>query len=117
MHLINFVVRQYVSIGRQGSHWLCGRSHKFNETRNSEGDQIRKVGVLGHLCGMQEQDSYRKLALRKPEGAREVGMPAVRWLDSEEDLKTLGFINWKLKSQNQDKWRAVVKETKVHDEW
>jgi hypothetical protein len=80
--------------------------------------RVGRLTFLGHLCRMQEQDSCRKLILCKPEGPREVGMPAIRWLDSaEEDLKTMGFINWRLKSHNQDKWRAVVKQTKVHDEW
>jgi hypothetical protein len=44
-----------------------------------------------HFCRMQEQDSCSKLALHKPEDHREVGMPAIRWLDSaEEDLKIMG---------------------------
>jgi hypothetical protein len=40
-----------------------------------------------------------------------VGRPAVRWLDSvEEDLKTMGFRNWRRKSQDHDQWTEIVKE-------
>jgi hypothetical protein len=56
---------------------------------------VIKVGwlrLLGHLFKMQEQNPCRKLALHKPEGTRQVGRPAVRWLDSvEEDSKTIGI--------------------------
>jgi hypothetical protein len=54
---------------------------------------------LGHLFRIQEQNPCRKLNLYKPEGTRRVGRPAVRWLDSvEEDFKTVGPRNWRLKS-------------------
>jgi hypothetical protein len=45
--LINFAVHQHISVGRQDSHLPCGCSHKFNETRKSEGGQSRKVDVFG----------------------------------------------------------------------
>jgi hypothetical protein len=53
---------------------------------------------LGHPFRIQEQNPCRKLILYKPEGTRRVGRPAVRWLDSvEEDFKTVGPRNWRLK--------------------
>jgi hypothetical protein len=70
---------------------------------------------LGHLFGMQEHNPCRKLTLHKPEGTRRVGRPAVRWLDSiEEDIKIMGVRNWRRKTQDRDRWRAIVEETKVH---
>lgn len=33
-----------------------------------------------------------------PGDTRQVGKPAVRWRDSVEDLKAMGFINWKRKA-------------------
>jgi hypothetical protein len=78
--------------------------------------KVGRLKFLGHLCRIQEQDSCRKLAFHKPEGTRQVGTPLIRWLDSvEDDLKIMGFRNWRRKSQDQDQWRAVVEETKVHD--
>jgi hypothetical protein len=56
----------------------------------------------------------RKLTLHKPEGIRRVGRPAIRWLDSiEEDLKIMGFRNWRRKTQDRYQWRAIVEEAKV----
>jgi hypothetical protein len=53
--------------------------------------------------------------MRKPEGTRRVGRPAIRWQDSvEDDLKTMGYRNWRRKSQDRDQWRVIVKKTRVH---
>jgi hypothetical protein len=60
---------------------------------------------------VQEQNTCRKLTLHKPEGTRLVGRPAIRWLDSVGDLKTVGFRNWRRKSQDQDLWQAIINET------
>lgn len=49
---------------------------------------------LGHLFRMQEQNPCRELTLHKPENTRQVGRPAIRWLDSVEDLKKIGITNW-----------------------
>jgi hypothetical protein len=55
---------------------------------------------------------YRSGAL--PEGTRRVRRPAARWLDSvAKRLKRVGVTNWRRKSEDRDKWRAVVKETKA----
>jgi hypothetical protein len=62
---------------------------------------------LGQLLRMQEQNPCRK-----PEGTRRVGRLAIRWLDSvEEYLKTMGFTNWRRKSQVRGQWKAIVKDS------
>jgi hypothetical protein len=57
---------------------------------------------------------YRKWTLHKPEATRRVGGHAITWRDLIEDLKTVGVRNWWRKSQDQDQWRTIVKEAKVH---
>jgi hypothetical protein len=69
---------------------------------------------LRHLCRLQQQGPCRKLAFHKPEGTRQVGRPAVRWLDSVgKDLNIMGVRNWRCKLQNQDQRRALREEAKV----
>jgi hypothetical protein len=64
---------------------------------------------------MQELDPCRKLTLLKPEGIQQVGKPGLRWFESdEEDLKNMGVRNWRRKSQDQDQWRAILVQAKVH---
>jgi hypothetical protein len=42
-----------------------------------------------------------------------VRRPAIRWLNSVEDLKTIGIRNWRRKLQDHDQWQALVKEAKL----
>jgi hypothetical protein len=71
--------------------------------------KVIKVGWLrwlGQLSRMQEQNPRTKLTLHKPEGTRRVRRP-VRWLDLvEQNLKTMGFRNWRRKSQDRDQGRG-----------
>jgi hypothetical protein len=55
-------------------------------------------------------EPLQELTLHKPEGTRRVGRPAIRCLYSAEDgSKTMGFRNWRRKSQDRDQWRAIVR--------
>jgi hypothetical protein len=77
--------------------------------------KVGRLRWLGHLFRMQELSRCRKLTLHKPEGTRRVGRPAIRWMDSVEDLETVGVRYWRRKSQDRDQWTAFVKEAKVHN--
>jgi hypothetical protein len=71
--------------------------------------------MVGTPFRMQEQNPCRKFTLHEPEGARQVGTSAVRWLDSvEQDLKTTGVTNQRWKSVDRDQWRAIIKEVIAH---
>jgi hypothetical protein len=60
---------------------------------------------------LQDQNPSRKLILRKREGTRCVGRPAIRWLNSfGEDLKTIGVRNWRRNSWDRDQWRAIIRD-------
>jgi hypothetical protein len=42
--------------------------------------------------------------LEVKESTRRVSRPAVMWLDSIEDLKTMGVRHWRQKSQDRNQW-------------
>jgi hypothetical protein len=53
--------------------------------------KLRGLRLLGHLSRANRTSPYRKLSFPKPEGARRVGRPSLRWLDKvEESLRILG---------------------------
>jgi hypothetical protein len=77
--------------------------------------KIGRLRWVGHLFRMQELDPCRKLTLYKPEDTRRVRKPRARWLESvETDLKKMGVKNWRHKTQDQEHWRIILKEAKVH---
>jgi hypothetical protein len=45
-----------------------------------------------------------------PVDTRQDGRPAVRWLDSVEDVKAVAFRNYRRKSKDRNQWRAILKE-------
>jgi hypothetical protein len=51
----------------------------------------------------------------KMEGDRKRGRPKKRWInDVEQDLRKLGIRNWRSRAGDRQRWRAVVREAKVH---
>jgi hypothetical protein len=56
-----------------------------------------------------------KLSLLKPEGTGRVGIPKLRWRESdEEDLKNMSVRNWRRKQQDREQWRTTLEEAKFH---
>jgi hypothetical protein len=77
--------------------------------------KIGKLRWLGHLFRMQEFNSCTKFILTKSEGTRHVGKPRLRWLNLvEKDLKDMGVRNWRYKLKDQEQWRNILEEFKVH---
>jgi hypothetical protein len=53
--------------------------------------KLRRFMWLGHPLRLQELDPCRKITVLKPEGARHVGKPELRWFELVEgDLKKMG---------------------------
>jgi hypothetical protein len=67
--------------------------------------------VKKHLCTTgKERPNISSLRILPPAIHRLV----LRWLDSvQEDLKTMGIINWSRMSEERDQWSGIVKEVKV----
>jgi hypothetical protein len=61
-------------------------------------------------------DRMPKMILNaKMEGDRKRGCPKKRWInDVEQDLRKLGIRNWRSRAGDRQRWRAVVREAKVH---
>jgi hypothetical protein len=104
------MLRRIYSPIKENGIWRSRYNHELNKLYNEPNIvKVIKVGRSGYLFRLQEQNRCKELTLHKPEGTRRVGRP-IRWLVSvEEDLKTIGFRNWRRKSQDWDQWRAIVK--------
>jgi hypothetical protein len=89
----------------------CNRElHKlYNEPGIVKMIKLGRLKLRGQLFRMQEQKPYRKLTIYEPEGARRVGRPAVRWLESAEDLKKMSVRNCRRKSQGTGQMASSLK--------
>jgi hypothetical protein len=46
----------------------------------------------------------------KPDGARSVGRPKLRWEDGvDQDMRILGVKNWKRVALNRDEWAKLLR--------
>ena len=51
----------------------------------------------------------------KPDGARSVGRPKLRWEDgADQDMRILWVKNWKKVALNRDEWAQFLKKTRAH---
>jgi hypothetical protein len=113
----------FKELGWEGMEWIIVAQDRakwstlINTVMNLWVIRVIKIGRLrwlGHLSRTQELDPCRKLTLYKPEDTRRVGKPRARWLESvETDSKKMGIKNWH-KAQDQEHWRTILKEAKVH---
>jgi hypothetical protein len=70
---------------------------------------------LGHVERMSNDRMTKMILNAKVEGDRKRGRPKKRWInDVEQDLRKLGICNWRSIAGDRQRWRAVVREAKVH---
>jgi hypothetical protein len=63
---------------------------------------------------MNEARAVKKPFEGKLEGRRGRGRPRVRWInDMEDDLRTLGVKQWRMKALDREEWASIVKEAKA----
>jgi hypothetical protein len=59
---------------------------------------------------MSEETTVKKVFKNTPAGKRSVGKPIKRWLeDVANDLREMGFRDWRKMAKNRDAWKLVLK--------
>ena len=62
-----------------------------------------RLAWAGHLVRMNSDRTLKKIFNTKPDGARSVGRPKLRWEDGvDQDMRILGVKNWKKVALNRD---------------
>jgi hypothetical protein len=71
---------------------------------------------MGRTCYKEKNEEIiKRLMIVQPEGKRKKSRPRVRWIDGvEKDMRNLGVVNWRAKSQERGSWRKFLEETKIH---
>jgi hypothetical protein len=74
-----------------------------------------RIRWLGHVERMSNDKMPKMILNAKMEGDRKRGHQEKRWInDVEQDLRKLGIRNWRSRAGDCQRWRAVVREAKVH---
>ena len=64
---------------------------------------------------MNSDSTLKKIFNTKPDGARRVGRPKLRWEDgADQDMRILGVKNWKKVALNRDEWAKLLKKARAH---
>ncbi|KAJ4448936.1 hypothetical protein ANN_00328 [Periplaneta americana] len=62
-----------------------------------------------HVARMSDVRIHKKILNGNPGGQRRRGRPRIRWLEGvEEDLRKMGYRNWKAISQDRDNWWKIT---------
>jgi hypothetical protein len=64
---------------------------------------------------MNDNRTLKKIFNTKPDGARSVGGPKLRWEDGGvQDVRILGVKNWRKVALNRDEWAKLLKKARAH---
>jgi len=85
----------------------------FNEPNIFNYIKVKRLAWPGHLVRMNNDRTLKKLFNTKPDGARSVGRPKLRWEDGVgQDMRILGVKNWKKVALNRDEWAKLLKKAR-----
>jgi len=71
--------------------------------------KIQRLEWLGHVRGMNETRSVKRIFERKLEGRRGRGRCRLRWINNvEDDLRKLGVKRWRAKALNREEWASII---------
>jgi hypothetical protein len=74
----------------------------------------QRLSWLGHVERMEEKRMPKKILKDKMHGTKRKGCPRKHWIDVEQDLRTMGVRGWRTRARDQQEWRGVTREAKVH---
>jgi hypothetical protein len=64
---------------------------------------------------MSNERTIKKIFNTKPDGARTVGRPKLRWEKGVvQDTRILNVKNWKKAALKRDEWAKLVKKARAH---
>ena len=87
----------------------------FNEPNIVNYIEAKRLAWAGHLVRMNSDRTLKKIFNTKPDGARSVGRPKLRWEDGiDQDMRILGVKNWKKVALNRDEWAKLLKKARAH---
>ena len=83
----------------------------FNEPNIVNYIKVKRLARAGHLVRMDNDRTLKKIFSTKPDGARSVGRPKLRWEDDvDHDMRILGLKNWQKVALNRDEWARLLKK-------
>jgi hypothetical protein len=87
----------------------------FNDSNIVNYVKVKRLARAGHLVRMNDNRALKKTFNTKPDGARSVGRPKLRWKDGVvQDMRILGVKKWRKVSLNRDEWAKLLKKARAH---
>jgi hypothetical protein len=82
----------------------------FNDSNIVNYVKAKRLAWARHLVCMNDNRTLKKIFNTKPDGARSVGRPKLRWEDVVvQNIRILGAKNWRKVALNRDKWAKLLK--------
>ncbi|GFX86418.1 endonuclease-reverse transcriptase [Trichonephila clavipes] len=82
----------------------------YKEPQVTQVIRSNRLRWLGHIWRSHENNQTRAYTFKKPMGSRTRGRPPKRWIDVENDLKTLNIKNWQRVAAYRWNWRKRAVE-------
>jgi len=75
----------------------------------------RRIDWLGHVMGMDDNRTPKRILQWKPIGTRTRGRPRKRWIAGiEEDLQIMGVRRWRKQCGERAEWKKITEKAKTH---
>ena len=113
------VLRCIFGAKRENGTWRKRHSYElyeiFNEPNIVNYIKDKRLAWAGHLVRMNNDRTIKKIFNTKPDGARSVGRPKLRWEDGvDQDMRILAVKNWKKVALNRNEWAKLLKKVRAH---